>query len=347
MNSYQRVMAALRREQPDRVPVMEFVVDPKIAKALGPDCMDVSDCMDRLNLDVVGCGSRFLPVKTNADGSWVDEWGVTYRDNIEVVPHPMRGAIFSMDDLRRYQPPDPNHPDRLGPLADLVRRYKGRRAILFHQRAAFMWSAYLTGLDSLLVNFLAEPEFADALLDMVLEVNMAIARRAIRTGADAIVLGDDYAHNRGPMMSPREFHRFVFPRLKRMVDMIHAEGSLAIKHSDGNIYPLMDDIMASGADAVNPIEPVAGMDLATTKHMVGHRMAVIGNVDCGELLSHGTPAQVREAVRQCIRDAGCGGGYLLSSSNSIHSGVKPENFKAMIEAGIEFGKYPLPQIQNS
>lgn len=334
-------MCALRRGQPDRVPVMEFLVDPHVARALFPDCLDSADCMDRLNLDVVGCGTKFLCVKKNDDGTWVDEWGVTYKDNIEAVPHPLRGAIFSMDDLRRYQPPDPDHPERLGPLADLVRRYKGKRAVLFHQRAAFMWSAYLNGLDNLLANFLTEPEFCDALMDMVLEVNMAIARRAIRTGADAIVLGDDYAHNRGPMMSPKAFHRFVFPRLKRIVDMIHAEGALAIKHSDGNLYPLLDDIMASGADAINPIEPVAGMDLKTTKRRVGHRMAVIGNVDCGELLSHGTPAQVRDAVRQCIRDAGEGGGYLISSSNSIHTGVKPENFRAMIEAGIQFGRYPL------
>ena len=89
------------------------------------------------------------------------------------------------------------------------------------------------------------------------------------------------------------------------------------------------------------MEPVAGMDLATVKGLVGNQMALVGNVDCGHLLSHGTPEQARQAVRQCISDAGSGGGYLLCSSNSIHSSCKAENLRAMVEAGLEFGKYPL------
>jgi uroporphyrinogen decarboxylase len=174
---------------------------------------------------------------------------------------------------------------------------------------------------------------------MVLEVNLAIARRAVRAGADVIVLGDDYAHNLGPMMSPGVFREFLLPRLTRMVAVVHEEGGLVVKHSDGNLYPVLEDIVSSGADGLNPIEPVAGMDLATTKRLVGDRMALVGNVDCGSLLCHGSSDDVRRAVRQCIRDAAAGGGYLLCSSNSIHSSVNPENYIAMVKAGREFGAY--------
>ena len=341
MNSPERVETALRRGQPDRVPIVEFVIDPKVAHAAVPDCADESDCKDRLGMDSVGCGARFDPVEEREDGTYVDEWGVTYRRNPEVVAHPVAGPIETMADLRRYEPPDPNAPHRLGDLEDVVRRYKGRRAIIFHQRAAFMWSAFLNGLDNLLANFLLEPAFSEALLDRVLEVHLAIARRAVRTGAEVIVLGDDYAHNAGPMMSPEAFDHFILPRLKRMVDVIHEEGALVIKHSDGNMYPLLESIVASGADAINPIEPVAGMDLATTKRLVGDRMALVGNVDCGRLLSHGTTEEVRQTVRQCILDGGPGGGYMLCSSNSIHSSVNPANLVAMVQAGLEFGTYPL------
>ncbi|MDP6416864.1 MAG: uroporphyrinogen decarboxylase family protein, partial [Gammaproteobacteria bacterium] len=215
------------------------------------------------------------------------------------------------------------------------------RAIIFHQRAAFMWSAFLNDIDNLLMNMVLEPDFAEALMDMVLEVHIVIARRAVRAGADVIVLGDDYAHNAGPMMSPELFDKMIRPRLKRMVDVIHEEGAMVIKHSDGNLYPILESIVSCGADGLNPIEPVAGMDLARVKRLVGHRVALVGNVDCGHLLSHDTPEQVRQAVRQCIVDAGSSGGYLLCSSNSIHSSCKPENLRAMVEAGLEFGKYPL------
>lgn len=341
MNSRERVLVALRREQPDRVPIVEFVIDPKVAKAAVPESSDVADCMDRLNMDAVSCGVQFVKVEDRPDGTWIDEWGVAYLDGPEVVAHPIRGPIATMDDLRRYHPPNPDAPGRLGDLPDLVRRYKGRRAIIFHQRAAFMWAAYLNGMDHLLANFLLKPEFVAALLDMVLEVNLAIARRAVRAGVDVICLGDDYAHNGGPMMSPDVFREFILPRLTRMVEVIHEEGAVVIKHSDGNLYPLLEDIVSCGADGLNPIEPVAGMDLTVTKNLVGDRMALVGNVDCGHLLSHGTPDEVRAAVRQCIHDAALGGGYLLSSSNSIHSSVKPENLRVMVEAALEFGGYPL------
>ncbi len=210
-----------------------------------------------------------------------------------------------------------------------------------------MWAAYLHGMDNLLMNMMLEPAFAEALMDMVLEVHIAIARRAVRAGADVIVLGDDYAHNAGPMMSPELFDKMIRPRLKRMVDVIHEEGAMVIKHSDGNLYPILEAIVSCGAEGLNPIEPVAGMDLATTKKLVGDRVALVGNVDCGQLLSHGTIQEVRQVVRQCIMDAGPGGGYLLCSSNSIHSSCKAENLRAMVEAGLECGSYPLELTADS
>jgi len=340
MNSVERVHAALRREQPDRVPVVEFVIDEKVAKAAVPGCLDVPDCMDRLGLDAIGCGSFFAKVAERADGSYVDEWGVLYKGaGPEVIAHPLKGPIETLQDARAYTPPDPDAPHRLGKLPDVVRRYKGKRAICFHHRAAFMWSAYLVGLDNLLADFALDPALAEVVMDKVLEANMGVVRNAIRAGAEVIVLGDDYAHNFGPLMSPAMFARFIAPRDKRMIDLIHAEGAFCIKHTDGNIYSILDLLVATGPDAVNPIEPVAGMELKKVKALVGDKVRIAGNIDCGRLLSHGAVEEVREAVRQAIADAAGGGGFILTSSNSIHSSCKPENFVAMIEACREFGAY--------
>jgi uroporphyrinogen decarboxylase len=321
--------------------VVEFVVDPKVARAACPQARDVADGMDRLDMDAVSCGVVFSKVAENPDGTWIDEWGVRYKDGPELVSHPMTGPIASAADLAGYRPPDPDADGRLGELPELVRRYKGNRAIFFHQRAAFMWAAYLCGLDNLLANMLVEPSFAEDLMDTVLEVNLVVARRAVEAGADVIVLGDDYAHNSGPMMSPELFRTMILPRLTRMVEQIHAAGGVAVKHSDGNLYPILEDLASCGADGLNPIEPVAGMTLAETRRRVGDRMSLVGNIDCGQLLPHGTTEQVRQAVRAAIAEAGTGGGLLISSSNSIHSSCRAENFVAMIEATREFGAYPL------
>src|SRR5512145_2583599 len=114
MNSVERVHTALRLGQPDRVPVLEFVVDEKVARAAVPGCRDAADCMDRLDMDAVGCGAYFAKVQELSDSTYLDEWGVSYKSGPEVVAHPLRGPIRTLADARTYTPPDPAAPHRLG-----------------------------------------------------------------------------------------------------------------------------------------------------------------------------------------------------------------------------------------
>ena len=342
MNGYQRVMTALGNGQPDRVPVVEFVIDPKVRQAICPGARDFGDLADYLDLDMAGCSAVFDRVGGD-EQEWTDEWGVSYHAGPEVVAHPIAGPISSLEDLRNYRPPDPDAPQRLGLLRDFVQRYKGRRAVCFHHRAAFMWSCYLMGMENMLMAMAAEPELADAVLDMVVEVNEQVCRRAVRAGADVVCLGDDYATNLGPLCSPAHFRRFILPRLKRVIDAIHEEGGKVIKHSDGNLYSLLDMIVEAGPDGINPIEPAAGMRLSVVKAKYGRRVCIIGNIDCGELLSNGTPDQVEAAVRQAIADAAADGGYMISTSNSVHSSVKPQNYVALVQAAHRWGQYPTAE----
>ena len=337
MTSVERVRTALQGGTPDRVPIVEFVIDGKVWRAAMPDAVDCADFMDRAGYDCVGCGATFNRIEERDDGTYIDEWGVRYLPGPEAVAHPLEGPIATMDDARAWTPPAPDAPHRLATLRDYVLRYSGKRAICFHHRAAFMWSAYLTGLDNLLMNLLADPALAEYVMDKVLEVNIQIVRNAVRAGAEVIILGDDYAHNQGPMMSPTMFKELIAPRLKKMVDAIHEEGALCIKHSDGNIYPILDTIVATGPDGLNPIEPVAGMTLTETRQRAGARLCLVGNIDCGQLLCSGTPDEVRDAVRQAIIDGTAGGPFMLSSSNSIHSSCSAENVLAMVDAAREFG----------
>ena len=338
MDSRERLKTALEVGQPDRVPVIEFLIDPKVAKAADPGAADVYDFMDRVGLDAIGYRVFFKSDTTDGE-TFVDEWGVTSRAGPEVIRHPVKGPIHSLEDLRTYRPPDPESPDRLDELRGLVSTYGDRRMIMLLHRAAFILSAYLMGMDHLLMSFLAEPRLAEAVLDMVTEVNETIIRQAVRAGVDIVVLGDDYASNIGPMFSPEVFKKFILPRFTRIVDAIHEEGAFCIKHTDGNIYSLLDMIVDAGVDAINPIEPTAGMDIRVVKERYGKRVCIAGNIDCGELLSHGTAAEVEQAVRDCIAAASPGGGHIVTSSNSIHSSVKPENYLAMVRAVHKYGRY--------
>jgi uroporphyrinogen decarboxylase len=340
MNARERVFTALERKEPDMVPVLEFVIDPKVAQKADPEAKDTNDFRVRNGMDAVGC-SAYFKVLGEENGYVIDEWGVKYKENAEIVKHPVTGPIKTFEDLKKYKPMEPDAEHRFAELKETVKKYKGEMAITFHHRAAFMWSAYLMGLDYLLMSLYVDPDLVEAVMDMVLEINIAIVRRAIREGAEVILLGDDYATNTGPLMSPVMFRQFILPRLQKMVDAVHEEGAYAVKHSDGNLMPIIDMILGTGIDAINPIEPAAGMDIKEIKEKYGASYCIIGNIDCGELLSNKNPEDVELAVKNCIRDAGDGGGYICATSNSVHSSVKPENLLAMINATKKYGKYPL------
>ena len=341
MTPYERFMTALERKQPDRVPIVEWSISPKVYRAIRPQAREQHDFEEAMDFEGISTVYQFDKVREFSDGSYMDEWGVIFKPSPETIDHPLRGPIQSKDDLKEYTPPDPDAPQRLGRLPELVARFKGKRAIIFRHRAAFMWSVFLRGFENILMDFLLDPEFAHELLDKVLAMSLRVARNAIRAGADAIVIADDYAGNDRPFFSPAIAREFVIPRLKRMVDAIHEEGGRVIKHSDGNLMPILDQIVATGVGALNPIEAMAGMDIGELKRKYGNRIALIGNIDCGQLLSHGTVEEVEAAVKDCIAHAAPGGGFILSSSNAIHSSVNPENYRAMIAAARLYGQYPL------
>ncbi len=342
MNPCERVLTAMHGDIPDRVPILEWFVHPKVYQAIIPGS-SWPDFVEQVGLD--GISALFLYEGTFKETpiderTVVNEWGVTLGITDEHKA-PIDGPIKTIEDAKRYIPPDPDAPHRLGSLPQYVQRFKGQRAIIWCQRADFMWAADLRRLDNLLVDFIDNPQLAHEVLEIVNEFAVALARNAVRSGADVVMLGDDYAYNSGPMMSPSTFRTFILPRLARVVRAVQEEGALCVKHSDGNLWPILDMIVDTGVEAINPMEPVAGMDIADVKRRYGDRVCLIGNIDCGQLLSEGSPQDVSRAVRETIRQAAPGGGYIMSSSNTIHSSVKPENYLAMIEATHRYGVYPI------
>jgi uroporphyrinogen decarboxylase len=197
------------------------------------------------------------------------------------------------------------------------------------------------GMENLLMTIAAEPELIKALVDMSVEINLAMAKEVASRGVDFIWTGDDYAYNTGPMMSPNSFRELFYPGLCRVIGGFRELGLPVIKHTDGDLWPIIDMIVDSGISCLDPIDPQAGMDLSEVKAKYGHRIALKGNVDCAQTLSYATVEEVVEETKQAIIKGAPGGGYILSSSNSIHASVKPENYMAMLDTLKKFGRYPI------
>ena len=345
MSSRERVFCALERRIPDRVPLYEAVIDEHIMQALLPGS-DYYAFNEWIGLDVGSLNrsswQRDQVEYVDAEKTlFRDKWGVIRAFGPESTPYPVRGPIQEPGELKNYRPPDPEAPEALGHLPEVLARYRGKKAIVWIGRDSFFNPSYLRGVENFLMDMVLNPGLVHELVEICLAHDIRLMERAIAAGVEVVVLGDDYADNKGPMMSPAHFKEYLLTGLKKVVDAAHQAGAYVVKHTDGNVTPLLDMIVGTGIDGLNPIEPAAGMDIGRVKSQYGDRVALIGNIDCGNLLCFGSRAEVRHAVRDCLKAAGQNGGLILASSNSIHSSVKPENYLAMVEALREFGGYPL------
>jgi uroporphyrinogen decarboxylase len=365
MNGYERIMAALRRKQPDRVPTFELLINAPVVEALHPELtvirstksetsdmtggskegfQSLANFIEKEDIDAVLVFEEFRPRKWFNSEHYVDEWGISWKAGSPglhpyIVDHPIK----TEKDLDAYKPPDPDAEYRMDALKEAVKRFKGEKAIVFLGNESFFYSFFLRGLDNLLMDYLLNPEFATRLAKMVIENKKRIFERAVDEGADVLMAGDDYAYKSAPIMSPACFKEFVLPYLQEIVDIAKKKKVPIIKHTDGNIWPIIDMIVDTGIDALNPLEPAAALDIGKVKKTYGNRIALVGNVDCGELLSRGTQEEVIEAVKETIAKASPGGGHILASSNSIHPAVNAKNYKAMLEACRRYGRYPLEE----
>jgi hypothetical protein len=239
----------------------------------------------------------------------------------------LEAAPLSLDDW------DFTQVDRI--LAEL----EAERCVMTHADveigSTFCWA------ETFLVGLMEAPDLIHRYLDARLRTQLFLLEALLERGVGGVEGGYDWAATKGPLFSPRHFRKFVFPRLKRITDLCHRFGVPYVKHTDGNVNSLLDDLVAAGVDAFQAIEPRAGMDLARIKRDYGDRLTLIGNVDCSTVLVDGPVEAVRAQTEWVIRTAAPGGGFLLSTSNSVHPGVVPEYNLAMLETARAMGHYPI------
>ncbi|NSW57252.1 MAG: hypothetical protein HPY44_14655 [Armatimonadetes bacterium] len=157
-------------------------------------------------------------------------------------------------------------------------------------------------------------------------------------GLDGLALCADYCLNTGPFLSPAQFSEFVAPYLARLIQGQRDMGFYVIKHTDGNIMPIIDQLVQCNPHALHSIDPQAGVDIAEVKRLYGNRLCIIGNVNCG-LLDTGTEEEVRESCRYALRHGMPGGGYIFSTSNCIYTGMRLSRYELMLDVWRQEGNY--------
>lgn len=357
MTGRERFLTALRRGIPDRVPIFELMIHPRVIQALMPGA-SYPDFVERMGLDCVVTptpSALYRQTVVGYDGPDVQiiktEWGDTRAKTAELVPIPIGHPVANREDWAHYQIPDPHVPSRMEPLKALVARFHGRKAVGMHLHDAFSYPSYILGMANLFMQMYEDPAWVHEIVAACVDHSVEMVRNAAREGADFIVLGDDYGGKTGPMMSPAHFEEFFLPGLTRVVQEAKRLGLYVIKHTDGNVYSILGQMAQAGIDAFHPSDPSAGMDIVKVKEMYGDRICVVGGIDTGDPLSRWSVDELVAEVRRRIRELAPGGGWIIASSNTVHASVKPENYAALVWAIRTYGQYdhldqssPVPDL---
>lgn len=255
-------------------------------------------------------------------------------------------AEIFIDTARKYEHgaiflhPNPGTEDEVLRLIDLVRDKSGDEFFLMlHGDATY---SIPSGHDMLEQTawFYEHMDEAKANADRMVDEQLARCERLARHGGlDGFALCSDYCFNDNPFLSPDMFAELVTPYLTRVIAGEREMGFYCIKHTDGNIMPILDQLVAANPHALHSLDPQAGVDIAEVKRLYGDRVCLIGNVNCG-MLTSGSDEDVVASARYCIRHGMPGGGYIFSTSNCAFTGLALERYELMWKVWHEEAVYP-------
>jgi uroporphyrinogen decarboxylase len=367
----ERLLAAVDHREPDRVPLGAYTMTdvcyrnlrrhlglPERPMQYSGDVSDVvvphEDVLTHFDLD-----SRDVQVASDTPRAATSESDQYYENDLGVgfrkygvyyyfpVGHPLAGER-TVKDVEQYPWPDPAS-GSIDAVVDEARRLRAETdyALVMGVGGTFFAYAWFLCGDDWFIDLATNAPFVDALLDKLLEIDLARAERLFDAlgpdGLDvAICTTDDMGMQTGLLVSPEVYRRFVKPRHKAFFDYVRSRSNTRLfMHCDGEVYDLIPDFVDVGVDILNPVQvecPKMG-DTARLKREFGADLAFWGAINIQQTLTFGTPAEVRDEVRRRIEDLAPGGGLVLTPRWALRPEVPPANICAVYEAAAEYGRY--------
>jgi uroporphyrinogen decarboxylase len=358
MKHRERVETALNHEVPDRCP-MQISFTPEFAdrlrKEIGSELINVHNphgggntyeleryLDEDMLLTSVGWANNYY--KTIEPGAeYIDNWGVGWKAiqyqtkfgqgvYTELMTHPLADCK-DLKDLDDYQSPDPNEPEMYVDAQQTIANYKDQYWIVGVTVTTIWETAWaLRGLEQLLMDLVINPELANKILDIPFKYHLTAAKKLVELGVDMIWIGDDVGSQQGMIMAPDMWRTFLKPRMLEFVATIKGiNPNLKVAyHCDGNLYPIINDLIEVGIDVLNPIQP-ACMDPAELKREFGDRLCFWGTIDEQHTLPFGSPEDVKNEIELRINTVGKDGGLILGPTHHVQLDTPMENFWAIIQ----------------
>ena len=377
MTHRERVLTALRHEEPDRVPMdlggclaSTIVAScyPALRRQLGlpvhaPEeslryaslAVIEADVRAALDVDIVHAPNAFgtrKTVRVLSPLSFVDEWGVQWRKpegGHYYVDQPPFAAAATPAAVERHAWPaaaDLISTEGLAAAAARLRRETDCAITLELRGRVMSVGQFLRGFEDWMVDLADNHAFVQALLERTTAIEIEANERilaAVGENVDIVYTSDDLGGQEGPLLSPTAFTTLFRPYFARLWSHIRSRtDAVLMHHCCGSIRPFIRDFVDLGVQALNPIQvSAARMDPAGLKAEFGRELSFWGGVDTRSVLPWGTPATVAAEVQRRLREMGAGGGYILAAVHNLQPEVPPANIVALFEAGRRYGRYPL------
>lgn len=341
LSARERVLSALAGGEPDAVPWIEGIVEDGIASAVAGQPIRVSWDIAPTGRPVMSgaqlaeeqkkvcCAFGKDNLMYNAFAPIFAERAVGSDGRVMVG----RGLIGTVDKLPELVFPDPRDDSYYAPAVEFL-AHKGEYAACGSIRLGIGAALYTMGVEAFTYSLVDGDGFAEEVLQRYIDWNVIVVQRLQELGFDYVWAFDDIAADSGPLVSPGAYRETVLPRLKKAVEVIDIPW---VYHSDGDLSPVLDDLVTLGMNALHPLQPDV-MDIYAVRERFPE-LGLVGNIDMG-LMAEGTAAEVEALVKERIQRLAPAGGYLISSSNSITDYLKEENVRAMTAAVARYRRAP-------
>jgi hypothetical protein len=358
MTSRERVTAAFTHQEPDRTPVFEYVLlSPVASSILGQPYEDYGGDVDVwfTFADEQGGYEKALRYYAACRAELAAR---LEHDLIYCVPNPPRDLRDRKKTEIPYAGNDPveavqysirlRERDLEGPPPDIrvysyIREELGKRGLDLPIYAPAFIHGIWTNTD-LMQTMALDPDTAHEYFGQCTRIALRQIEGYLQDGIEIIGVGGDFAGN-SPLISPAMYREFIMPEIKKLTDIIRKNGAYSVNASDGMLWDVLDCFLTgAGVDAYGEIDAGAGMDLKKLKNQYGNHITLFGNMDCGNLLSFGSPEEIRNTTVRCIEDGLGRGGHIFTASNAITASVPLTNYLAMVSAYRDFFHLPALKI---
>lgn len=272
------------------------------------------------------------------------QWGQMEERERELHRHDMADLYIATAERYGHSAifihPNPDSVEETLRLVDLIRAKSGDRYFIMRHGDATFSIPTGTEMFAFAERMADEPEkLLEEAQQMVDDAIRRAELYARHGGLDGFALCADYCFNTGPFLSPPRFAQLITPFLAQITKAYRDMGFYVIKHTDGNIMPVIDQLISTKPHALHSLDPQGRVDIAEVKRRYGDQVCLIGNVNCG-MLDTGTDDEVVESVRYALRHGMPGGGYIFSTSNCIYTGMRLARYELMLDVWKREGQYP-------